>query len=46
MDNRYDMNHNLENIVYNELIYIGYHINVYIAKDYNECIKIVEKLNI
>lgn len=23
-DNRYDLTHNLENIVYNELIYMGY----------------------
>lgn len=29
MDNRYDLTHNLENIVYNELIYMGYKINVY-----------------
>lgn len=28
-DNRYDLTHNLENIVYNELIYMGYDINVY-----------------
>ena len=29
MDNRYDLTHNLENIVYNELIYMGYKISVY-----------------
>lgn len=29
MDNRYDLTHNLENIVYNELIYMGYKIWVY-----------------
>ena len=29
MDDRYDMTHNLENIVYNELIYMGYDIYVY-----------------
>ena len=29
MDNRYDLTHNLENIVYNELIYMGYSINVF-----------------
>ena len=29
IDNRYDLTHNLENIVYNELIYMGYKINVY-----------------
>ena len=29
MDNRYDLTHNLENIVYNELIYMGYNINVF-----------------
>lgn len=29
MDNRYDLTHNLENIVYNELIYMGYKVNVF-----------------
>ena len=29
MDNRFDLTHNLENIVYNELIYMGYNIFVY-----------------
>lgn len=29
LDNRYDLTHNLENIVYNELIYMGYDIWVY-----------------
>lgn len=29
LDNRYDLTHNLENIVYNELIYMGYNILVY-----------------
>lgn len=29
MDNRFDLSHNLENIVYNELIYMGYDISVY-----------------
>lgn len=29
MDNRYDLTHNLENIVYNEFIYMGYNINVF-----------------
>ena len=29
MDNRYDLTHNLENIVYNELVYMGYRINVF-----------------
>ena len=29
MDNRYDITHNLENIVYNELIYMGYNVSVY-----------------
>ena len=28
-DNRYDLTHNLENIVYNELLYMGYNLNVY-----------------
>lgn len=26
---RYDIDHNLENIVYNELVYLGYELNVY-----------------
>ena len=29
MDNRYDLTHNLENIVYNELKYMGYDLSVY-----------------
>lgn len=29
MDNRFDLTHNLENIVYNELVYMGYNIWVY-----------------
>ena len=29
MDNRFDLTHNLENIVYNELIYMGYELKVY-----------------
>lgn len=29
MDNHYDLTHNLENIVYNELLYMGYDISVY-----------------
>ena len=29
IDNRFDLTHNLENIVYNELIYMGYDIYVY-----------------
>ena len=29
-DNRYDLDHNLENIVYNELIYMGYQLSVYV----------------
>lgn len=29
MDNRFDLTHNLENIVYNELIYMGYDVYVY-----------------
>jgi len=28
-DNRYDLSHNMENIVYNELIYMGYNVFVY-----------------
>ncbi len=29
LDNRYDLTHNLENIVYNELLYMGYNLTVY-----------------
>lgn len=29
LNNRYDLTHNLENIVYNELIHMGYNLNVY-----------------
>jgi len=29
INNRFDLTHNLENIVYNELIYMGYHVYVY-----------------
>ena len=29
VDNRYDLTHNMENIVYNELIYMGYNVNVF-----------------
>ena len=29
MDNRFDLTHNLENIVYNELIYMGYNVLVF-----------------
>lgn len=29
LNNRYDLTHNLENIVYNELIYMGYELYVY-----------------
>jgi predicted AAA+ superfamily ATPase len=28
-DNRYDLTHNLENVVYNELLYMGYTLTVY-----------------
>jgi len=28
-NNRYDLTHNLENIVYNELVYMGYNLKVY-----------------
>ncbi len=30
-DNRFDLDHNLENIVYNELLYMGYELKVYKA---------------
>ena len=29
LNNRFDLTHNFENIVYNELIYMGYHLQVY-----------------
>lgn len=29
LDNRFDLTHNLENIVYNELVYMGYKVNVF-----------------
>ncbi len=29
MDNRFDLTHNLENIIYNELLYMGYQVTVY-----------------
>lgn len=29
MNNRYDITHNFENVVYNELIYMGYNLRVY-----------------
>lgn len=29
VNNRFDLDHNLENIVYNELLYRGYNVNVY-----------------
>ena len=34
VDNRYDLTHNLENVIYNELIYMGYNINVYNDSEY------------
>ncbi len=33
-DNRYDLSHNLENIVYNELVYMGYTINTFYNGNY------------
>lgn len=33
LNNRYDLTHNMENIVYNELIYMGYNVNVYNEND-------------
>lgn len=29
IDNRFDLTHNLENVVYNELLYMGYNLHVY-----------------
>ena len=34
IDNRYDLTHNLENIVYNELLCMGYNVNVYYNGNY------------
>lgn len=34
IDNRYDLTHNLENIIYNELLYMGYNVNVYYNGNY------------
>ena len=33
LDGRYDLSHNLENVVYNELIYMGYNVSVYNNKN-------------
>lgn len=32
MDNRFDITHNLENVVYNELLYMGYSLTVFSGK--------------
>ena len=32
-DNRFDLDHNLENIVYNELLFMGYQLSVYVNGD-------------
>lgn len=29
-NNRFDLDHNLENVVYNELVYMGYEVNTYV----------------
>lgn len=29
LDNRFDLTHNLENVIYNELLYMGYKVNVF-----------------
>lgn len=34
INNRYDLTHNLENIIYNELLYMGYNVKVF---DNNGC---------
>ena len=34
IDNRYDLTHNLENIVFNELVYMDYNIRVFNTNDY------------
>lgn len=33
-ESKYDITHNFENIVYNELVYMGYELNVYCEKDF------------
>ncbi len=30
LNNRFDLDHNLENVVYNELLYMGYEVNTYL----------------
>ena len=45
MDNRYDLTHNLENIVYNELIYMGYKIYVYNNNNNNKVDFLAQKGN-
>ena len=42
-DNRYDLSHNLENIVFNELTYMGYHLSVFITDKGKEIDFIAEK---
>ncbi|NMA93510.1 MAG: ATP-binding protein, partial [Clostridiales bacterium] len=41
MDKRFDLDHNIENIVYNELIYLGY--NLYVFKNSNREIDFLAK---
>ena len=43
MDNRYDLTHNLENIIYNELLYMGYKVNVFNNNDGSEIDFVSEK---
>ena len=42
-DNRYDLSHNLENIIFNELTYMGYHLSVFITGKGREIDFIAEK---
>ena len=42
-DNRYDLSHNLENIIFNELTYRGYHLSVFITGKGQEIDFIAEK---
>ena len=42
-DNRYDLSHNLENIIFNELTYRGYHLSVFITGKGREIDFIAEK---
>ncbi len=44
-NNRYDLTHNLENIIYNELIYMGYNLKVMKGKDDEKEIDFIAQKN-